>query len=606
MEPTANEPTAFNLSSGTSTQKRSRRGTAVFVAAGVLSLLIVVILCGRPPRAKGPLRSLRDADGKLQQSGDLSGSSGVAAKVTLLNANQGMTASTVSSSTNGATVHANSVAIYILSDHPLIERVGLQLFDMVKTTGPFQEVQYFPYKTRLPDGSRLPDLFVTLDVSKWYETGVPGRVKYDGVILMTVGKEIARSNESVHDSYSVSRVDFHSRASLKYEATQTGLETAAAKYQTVGEDIAKGLAKTLTKDVQDLVDKYGRVPDLPAEFFPAYQAPPRWKFLVTLAAEKLVDGSRLMSPTYATWRVVTKRPPAEFWPLVLQELGETGWTLPEWSAEKLPESIRATQGADWCRVFPERRDVFDMPSDKPVSEWRYVISLERREQDLARMVRVLLDAHPTESQLLFLQNQWHLERERVAAFFQQHPPTSTDSMIILAEWLAKTDREAARALVLKANTLRKLTGDDSIKSRLETLQKTLEMDGLPTELTEDELSALQLSELRSPGELTLTAKPQQTVRIWLGPSKEGLHFLELKVVTVVAQTGCRLRVRSLNIQEHGRSWSESTAEPVTDNGRPQHTVGIPHSGRVEVFSRLLPESNQVELRLRRTDPAANP
>ena len=603
MESNTNRPHSTSESVAPPAARRSWRSRASWAAVVGLGILATVVWWGRPPRAEGPLSSVRDAQGRVQRTGEVSGPSGVSAQATLLDAKQNATSSTVTASSGGSQVFANSVAILNLSDHLLAQRIGLQLFELIQQEGSFSSVQYIPHGSHLPDGGRLPDLFITLDLNGWRETGVPGRVNYAGQILLSVGPEVRRHNQSVNDSQSPPRVNFHSSTELDYRATQTGFETAAAQYQTVSRDIAKNLSERMLKETRSLGDKHGRAPAMPAEFYPPYEPPPQWKFLKTLAAEKLVDGSTFMQPTHAVWRVVTKLSPTEFWPPVLQELADTGWKVPDWSPDKLPQSVHASQGGHWLRVFPERRGVSDTPVAESAAEWRYVIVLDRREGDVARLLRSLLDGPGTEAQLLLLQNHWYLERDRVAEFFKSHPPQSAAAMLVLAGWWKEgDDRAAVMELLLKAHALQQIAGADSGKSRLKELQKKLGLESLPAGLSDESLVSLKFPDLRAPGEVTQTAGPSEPAVVWLGHTDQGQHFLHLTPSAPARKGGpWQLRVRSMHVADQSRGWSESTTGDLSSATElPIVVERLPQGGQIEVLCRPREPSGQFELRIRRT------
>lgn len=587
---------------GPAASRRFRSSAALIAVAAALFALGLVVWVGRPRTAAGPLKSTRDADGQVHQTGEVAGPVGVPAQATLLNAQSSSISTLSSSHSGGALVFADSIAILNLSEHLLLQRVGLQLYEQLQQRGEFTQVQYVPHGSLLPAGGRLPDLFLTLDLKKWEERGIPGRVNYDGVLLVTVGPDIRQSNSSVSDSFSPPRVDFHSTLELEYKATQTGLETAAAQYQTVSRKIAEELSGKVVKELQSLDDKFGAAPPMAAEFYPPYQPPPQWKFLETLAAEKVIDGSTFLQPTKTQWRVTTRRPPAEFWPVILPELAETGWKVPEWSAENLPESIRASQGVHWLQVFPERRGVTSAVEPQPPTEWRYVIALDRREQDLGRLLTQLLDRQATETQLLMLQNHWYRAAERVQERFAAQPPQSTNAALLLAELAHHRGAEDdARDLVRRAHTFQQITGDESFKARVDQLAKTLDVAPLPTALTGAALEAVQLPNLSAPGEVVLVVGPRQPAFLWLGDIEKQQRLLKLNPTGKARQPGpCPLQVRSIKLFEGGRSWSDSTTGDLTSTGRTLVVEQLPGGEQIEVVSRPLEPAGQFELRVRRT------
>src|SRR5690606_11525824 len=98
--------------------------------------------------------------------------------------------------------------IFNRNDDLLMQRVGLALFEKLRDAGRFDQVRYLPMNERLPDGERLPEIFVTLEKTAWKKSGLPGHHRYEGEFAVTASDRYLRSSHSYQSTLSPPQITF--------------------------------------------------------------------------------------------------------------------------------------------------------------------------------------------------------------------------------------------------------------------------------------------------------------------------------------------------------------------------------------------------------------
>ncbi len=169
---------------------RRRIGQAAFIGLVIVLAIGAYVLWGVPPRlARGPLHAQRSSSGEVVISGEEKGNT-IGGKATALAARTSFGSARSSSSSDDSVFAASTAAVFNLSDHLLMQRVGEALFRKL-TESRLERVDYYPAGHRPADGHRLPDLLFTLDLISLKEGGVPLRNTIEVQLAITAGEVLS-------------------------------------------------------------------------------------------------------------------------------------------------------------------------------------------------------------------------------------------------------------------------------------------------------------------------------------------------------------------------------------------------------------------------------
>jgi hypothetical protein len=572
-----------------------------------LLVLIVIIaaatLLPSPRLPKGILTAIADENAATgyRQEGIVSGGAFTASAVQL-QSNRNTIASLVTSLSGGARVFDRTLVIFNRSDEVLMRRVGLELFERLRDPGRFNQIRYLPAGEELPVGEPLPEVFVTLDLKSWDESGLPGRKEFKGKLVVTASDQFRRSSNSYQDHLTPPQLQYRWNVDLDYLAQQTGIETSGARYQHVSRELADEIAKSLTKMLDDLAKKHGRAGDIPQQFYPAYAPPPAFAFLTALGAQKRIDGPAFMKSALVVWETLEEAVPSEVVGMIRQELDAAGWRMSDGSGQA--GYLRATNGTAVLTVFREGDGTIrpDRTEDAPAKMFIvYTRFMATDEVDAA--ITQYLEQGGDESVLVLFQNAWYRQRERIEEHFRTHPPIDPDSWQTLAQLLNKNDPDAARDAVVRAAALHRIFQQGTPDSSLKQLAKELGIAELPSRISESMIHDLGLHQLSESGEIQLSLALNQPAAIWLGDEGDEQHWL---LLTPVENPGSKpqrtLRVEQVQLQNSGWSRSDHTGGDLEKPGDLLYSHTISHriiGETIRVLSAAMQEEGRYTVIVRR-------
>lgn|GEM_PF-3150592 len=579
----------------------------------MIFLLIVVVLAiglgayamfGPAPRVPEGMLTATAEDGgnSYRVEGEISEKPSVAATATQLESNISSSSTSSSASSSGDRLFDRTLAIYNLGDDLLMKRVGLAVFEKLRDEGRFDQIRYLPAGEHLPWGERLPDLFITLDRKSWEEGGLPGSRTFKGTFAVSLCDRFRRSSHGYHGSTTPPQLQLRFDADINYKAKQTGIESSGARYQAVSRDLAKEIVKQITKVLDEQKEKYGTVGELPDLLYPEYIAPPEFDFIDELNAEKLIDGPAFMRHAIAFWQVPDDRPAKEVVKIVRDALASDEWKVPDDEQER--EFLRASKDSRVVIVFRQNDGRFVSGEDADVPKPMFIAYTHGQSYDQIReVVASLLDEGVDESVLLMFQNSWYTNRDRIVEYFQDHPPTQSDTWLQLARLWKKTDPDAARDALLRANALRRVMQQENASSSMKKLAEELGMEELPQRFSHELIQSLGFEDLSEPREIEVVIRKDELKAIWVGDQDDEQHWLLLTPVHKPGDPPTRtLRAQWIELRDGGWSRSDGTSGDLTDTEFPVYQRLVRKGTRIRIFSEPLEDGRSYRLRIERTLP----
>lgn len=573
----------------------------LFLAAGIYTQFFQ-----HPPVALGVLSSETSADGQHVTSGEISGSPTLAGQVTAIQANNSTSTATSSSRGSGATWPRDSVAIFCESDHLLMQRVGLALFEGLKKTEQFPQIYYVPRGQSLPPGQEVPDILVSLSMPDYQESGLPIAKQYQLKLKAHVGREFAHGSTYTITNSTPPVVNFSSNIQMDYSAKQTGVETSGAQYTAVSNDIAKSLQKAVLDIFKKDEDLELPARDQIPEFFPQYQSPPEFSFLKTLQAQSKFSGPRFMQPTSAAWTFTSDLTIEELHEQIETPLLADGWKGRDAITEQQASGLyygQWSRGGESLSLLPEKDGGSMAPQESSsggpqVYSVIYTRGMTNAEVEQAFLT--VLTRPITESMLLPFVNQWHLGKDQLIEYFDKHMPTQANSYRILAEWkLHAKDQSAAQELILHGYAMDRLVGNGSQQSTFEQLAKKAGMGKLPDRLMPEVIETLGLQDFREGKEFEITCNSGEQICLWVESGE--LEQSVLKLRPVKKRSGLwSLSHEVITIRDHGSSSTSSSAQEVSLQTPHPLFAGL-NDVRLELVAESTGNPDQIRYRVTRRD-----
>lgn len=570
-------------------------------------LLVMVLLTGyvcywpRPRVALGVLTAHSATDGKTVTMGEVSPQPHLAAQMTAVKSNVSATTTTTTSNSDEAVALQRTIAVFNQSDHLLMERTGLALFEGLRATNQFEQVQYVPYGKSLPVGQVVPDILVVLDMPSLQESGLPGSRRYQAEITLRFGRDYAHGTHSTHSLATPPVVQLQGEHRVEYDAQQTGLETSGALYTAVSQDLAMKLLGALLKPYEKSVT--ASLPDKSriTEFFPAFDAAPDLPVLKRLQAQLQFQGPRFMEPCTAAWIFRSTATADELQSEFTRDLPEAEWKTHQRSQAGQPFACTWTRGVESITVLADARrmSVTAAPDAASVQTYSILYGKQMSIEAAETAFRALLDRQPTTSELLPFAQYWFLERDRMQTIFREHPPVNVAALLRLAEWEQQAGHdETARIFLLRAHTLDRLVGKGKHETQLKTLAKKLGLLQLPKSFDPAVIATLGFIDLRTTPEATVTVRSGEERIFWLAGDESEQKLLTVTLSRRPDSTwifGHEVRV----IRDGSSSFGSTSPFPI-DLTRPEPIFIAHYDADVEIIFSAGDDSQSLKLSVKRS------
>ena len=130
-----------------------------------------------------------------------------------------------------------------------------------------------------------------------------------------------------------------------------GIESPQTKYKLEANGICTEMAKSIGKQFENLLDKYGQMPELPEILHGAYHEPPEFSFLKSDTVQQLISGGGLLKNNHTVWRFADERQIDKALTAYRDELKSLGWGQEDLGEEYL----RMQKGNEHIYIFRQGR-----------------------------------------------------------------------------------------------------------------------------------------------------------------------------------------------------------------------------------------------------------
>ena len=545
----------------------------VLVVVGVVVLWALFLWFGPGPNVpRKPLSWARDRDGRLVPMGEPEAAprAQLSARAEVTSGKTSMGTTTASSSSGDARFDCGRVVVINESNHPLVALAAMEMIERLKNIPYVKRIGYLPPDSGPEKERRAPGVCIRLNLSHIDESNLLIRRTLQARVLATACSSWVKSRHSYHDHLTPPRLSFHWQGRLQHELKAHGLASSAARYIQPAKEIGRELGKSLAGQFDKFYDKYGPMPDLPAEFYPAYRQPGPLPFLEDYDVEMLCSWHGLMNHNQTFWELEVPGHAEDAIQHIVDETEGSAWSVSNRGSEDSPY-LRLTDNSVVVEVFPKDTEpswpgpvVATRPpheEGEPARSILYVRYLDRIDrEELARAVdETLTEDTPLPTMLTFRSTWTEEQRQRAMEIVQESSPREPRAWITLAELYGDEQKDRARDALLRAHVLgRTVKEKGDLESRIRRLAKKLGIEDISDEpVPESLLRKLGFIEVKQgAGAVEVEVGVDEPVSCFFHTEK-GLVTTTARVVTRPTSDGEMSYGLQLVSQRAGsRSWSE--------------------------------------------------
>ena len=382
---------------------------------------------------------------------------------------------------SGARVSTRNVMIICQSPHALLDRT-MHEFQKALVQLPYvDKVAYYPFGTWPEPGGLLPDVFITINMPQVNEKSFLHSRYFKAMIKWTAGSSIFAGTSHSDQTYTLPVVRFDIESQLEHESEMFGIEGSQAKYKLAADSICNEMIKSISKQFENLLDKYGRMPESPEMLYGVYHEPPEFSFLKADKVRLLISGKGLLKNNHTVWRFVSERDINKALTVCRDELTTLGWGQEDLGKDYL----QMQKENEHIYIFRQRpRDskagtIFWSESEMITAEATLIADYESdfTDDQMQKAMDALLDSDVEMKTLLIFEKYFGTpeQLERLRSIIEESSVNTLDSCLMLARyWTDRGETDKGRESLLCARAMQRTEKDhnvraDEIKSLAEKL-----------------------------------------------------------------------------------------------------------------------------------------
>ena len=397
------------------------------------------------------------------------------------------------SAESDARASVRSVMLVCQSPHHLLDRAARAFQKALVRLPDVDNVEYYPYETWPEPGGPLPDVFITMDILEIHEKTLLCSRRLNAIIQWKIGSTPLAGPARQAHAQVPPVVAFNLESRLDYGSTSVAIESPRAEYKLEADGISAEMIKSISKQFENLLDKHGRLPQVPQILCGTYREPPAFAFLSDHSAQRLISGSGLFKNNHTVWRFAQKRATSEALTACGDELKTLGW-----GSEDLGNDSLSMQKADeHIHIFRERRrdasaeTVDTAAPDKPSSNVSMFACYESdfTPDQMQQAMDALLESKAEIETLLAFERYLRTpeQSERLRAILEASPVCTLDGSLVLGRyWAQRGDTDKGRQWLMRARAMQRAEKGRDARSQ--------EIRSLAVKLGDESLAEVTVSE----------------------------------------------------------------------------------------------------------------
>jgi hypothetical protein len=409
---------------------------------------------------------------------------GFAAHIGTINASNNVQTLSTASAESGAIVSLRNILIICQSPNDLLDR-SMRKFQKSLIRLPYVgQVAYYPYGTGAEPGGLLPDVFIIVNMSVVNEKSFIRSRYLKAIIKLTVGSsifagtshsdqsDVLEGNPQKYGEMGTQVVRFDIESRLEHESQMFGIESAQAKYELAANGISSELIGSVSKQFENLLDKYCRMPKSSRMLCGTYHEPPEFAFLKTGNVQELISGYGLLKNNHTVWRFSDKRDVNKALKAYRDELKTLGWGQDNLGTDYL----RMQKENEHIYIFHQsQRDtkagtIFWNEPEKMDSETTLIADYESdfTDNQMQKAMDALLDSDVDIKTLLVFEKYFRTpaQLERLRSIIEQSKVFTLDEYLMLARyWVDRGQMDRGRVALLRARAMQCTEKSHNIRTK---------------------------------------------------------------------------------------------------------------------------------------------
>ncbi len=378
-----------------------------------------------------------------------------------------------SSSSPGTAARITIRNVMIISSSPnrLLNRVAKEFQKSLVQLPYVDTVAYYPYGTWPREGGLLPDVFITLDMTEFNENNLLHGRKIQAKMEWQAGSSILGDLSDSFETGTSPTVRFNIEGKLQHVSSMFGIENPQTKYKLEAKNISGEILKAAKKQFENLLDKYGELPEMPDVLYGTYRERPEFSFIMNSNVKSLISGSRLLKDNDTIWQFTDDCYTAKGLESYFDELKSLGWTL----NGRDNDYLKMRKGSEWIHIYRLQRNagagqIISDVSQKPASETLMVAHYEScwTKERMQKVVDKLLDMGIGVKTLLIFKEYFQTtgQYERLRALIEQSPAPLLDGYLVLARfWINRGELEKGRDALMLARAMQYAEKDNNSRAQ---------------------------------------------------------------------------------------------------------------------------------------------
>jgi hypothetical protein len=479
-----------------------------------------------------------------------------------------MSSGSTSSASENATFSARRVLLYSDNPHPLCRKIVAHLEQCLKESPFIEQLELTDQPYLNTNAGPAPDLFLNVNLAALKQSGLVSSTM-KALVTASLGNSPWQSSHHTSDDTTAPLVAFEWNATMDSEITFTGVRTD--RYADAGRSIADDLAKSIRKQIEDLVGKYPALPELPSQFYGPYQPVADFECLKEFPARRVGSYSGLFTHNETFWRFQTATNPMPQLARLIRQLEAAGWKITDnemtndWN-----HHLAGKNGDARLEIFRLRNEGLNFSSEvKNQTHLDFVAHYRKpfTRAECEATLDTLFASQPSVETLLPFRNSFsRAQRDKFFALVEQSPSASPRACVQIAEvYLNRKQTNAAMNMLLRAKALTATMKDASaLTSGMESVAKKISpKKELKLEVTPEIYRELGFLEITN---LTQTIEQERNLGralVFFGPGKRGVKVFALTVSPPQKDTYPWF-MTEVEDGSRSSSWSSFTPSPKGD------------------------------------------
>jgi len=440
----------------------------------VLALVLVVVLIGFFVNVPGLTHLwMQPFLGRSPEAGQ-----SLRAHLAVIKASTNTSTASSSASSDNSRLACRNIAVVVEDDHPLLQRIAAELVEGLKTIGGVETVDIYGDGAFPESGQRAPDIFVQLYHDGIDENLLPYSLKLAAEIRALVGRTPLRSRSSHFDTQTPPSLDFNVQVEMTHTSTTEGYESV--RYTLAGRNIAKGLAETIKKHLDQWRDKHGLLPEIPAEFYGTYKANELPEPLQDFDPVPLGSYTGLLRHNETYYRFESAEDAIATTEKLRDDMEQHGWKTHTSRLEPRFIDLRLQKDDRSIQIFKFRLGRMSSHTQQETETSTSSFGVHDTEsfsddERTAALEGLLAEPVSMEHLMLFERMFGRGQRDRLLAVLERQQHRTLPAEVRLAElYQQREETEKARHAMVRARALLWSVRDDSrFKNRLKSLAEKL-------------------------------------------------------------------------------------------------------------------------------------